>query len=204
MTLKLRIVLLEIPFVMWRSLLLIISLAVIAIGFACGGQNSRGADSPTESYKRLYAAVKSKDTEAIKKQLTKKTLDFGVMSSQRYNKTLDAAYENGFTDTTFSESLPTIRDERIKDNMGSIEVWNSKNSVWEDLPFINEDGGWKLAQGDLFAGSFKSPGKGRDQREKEAANAVGANTVQPLTNTNGNRPLVVKTPAGMPAINKAK
>ena len=204
MTLKLRIVLLEIPFVMWRSLLLIISLAVIAIGFACGGQNSRGADSPTESYKRLYAAVKSKDTEAIKKQLTKKTLDFGVMSSQRYNKTLDAAYENGFTDTTFSESLPTIRDERIKDNMGSIEVWNSKNSVWEDLPFINEDGGWKLAQGDLFAGSFKSPGKGRDQREKEAANAVGANTVQPLTNTNGNRPLIVKTPAGMPAINKAK
>ncbi len=204
MTLKLRIVLLEIPFVMWRSLLLIISLAVIAIGFACGGQNSRGADSPTESYKRLYAAVKSKDTEAIKKQLTKKTLDFGVMSSQRYNKTLDAAYENGFTDTTFSESLPTIRDERIKDNMGSIEVWNSKNSVWEDLPFINEDEGWKLAQGDLFAGSFKSPGKGRDQREKEAANAVGANTVQPLTNTNGNRPLIVKTPAGMPAINKAK
>lgn len=189
---------------MLRSLLLIISLAVIAIGFACGGQNSRGADSPTESYKRLYAAVKSKDTEAIKKQLTKKTLDFGVMSSQRYNKTLDEAYENGFTDTTFSESLPTIRDERIKGNMGSVEVWNSKNSVWEDLPFINEDGGWKLAQGDLFAGSFKLPGKGRDQREKEAANAVGANTVQPLTNTNGNRPLVVKTPAGMPAINKAK
>ena len=182
-----------------RTFLLVIVVSILAIGFAC-----RTADSPTEAYKRVFAAVKSKDIEAIKKQLTKKTLDFGVMSSQRYNKTLDEAYENGFTDTTFSESLPTIRDERIKDNMGSIEVWNSKNSVWEDLPFINEDGGWKLAQGDLFAGSFKLPGKGRDQREKEAANAVGANTVQPLTNTNGNRPLVVKTPAGMPAINKAK
>ena len=186
---------------MLRPLLLIVALAVIAIGFACGV----GADSPTESYKRLYAAVKSKDTEAIKKQLTKKTLNFGVMSSERYNKTLEQAYENGFTDTTFSESLPTIRDERVKDNMGAIEVWNSKNSVWEDLPFINEDGAWKLAQGELFAGTFKSPGKGRDQREKEAANAIGTSGVQPLTNTNGNRqPIVVKTPAGMPAINNAK
>ena len=61
--------------------------------------------------------------------------------------------------------------------MGSVEVWNSKDSRWEDLPFIKEDGSWKLAVGELFAGTFKieAVGRGRDFREKEAANAQDPN-----------------------------
>ena len=110
--------------------------------------------------------------------------------------------ENGHTETTFSDTLPPIRDERIKDNMGAIEVWNSKSSKWEDLPFIYEDGAWKLAVGEAFAGSFKSPGKGRDQLEKEAANAI-SNTL-PAVNMNANSNTVTvanSTPAG-PKANK--
>lgn len=149
-------------------------LVIAAIGFACGqGANvGGGADSPTEAYKRLFAAVKSKDIEAIKKQLSKSTIEFGAMAAQRNNTPVEKMYANGFTATTFAESLPEIRDERIKDNMGALEVRNVKENKWEDLPFVLEDGAWKLAVGDLFADTYKSPGRGRDSLEKEAANSA--------------------------------
>ena len=163
-------------------------ISVMSLVFACGGQNDSGGGggaSPTEAYKRLFGAVKAKDTEAIKKLLTKKSLELGVMQSQRNKKTLEQVYENGFTGTTFAETLPNIRDERVNGEMGAVEVWNSKDSKWEDLPFIREDGGWKLAIGDLFAGSFLSPGEGRDFLEKQAANAV-SNTAVVMPNANSN------------------
>ena len=158
--------------------------AFIITTFSCGGQSAAGGgDTPTDAYKKLYAAVKSKDIEAIKKQLTKKSIDFGKMAAERNKTPIEKMYENGFTATTFSNTLPTMRDERINGDMGALEVWNSKDSRWEDLPFIREDGTWKLAVGDLFAGSYQSPGKGTDQLEKEAANAV-SNTQIPSVDTN--------------------
>ncbi|MEO7539988.1 MAG: hypothetical protein ABIV21_08160 [Pyrinomonadaceae bacterium] len=162
---------------MLRIYLLGSLLLITAIGFACGSQNtnvsvSGGADSPTEAYKRLFAAVKSKDIEAIKKELTKKSIEFGAMAAQRNNTPIEKMYSNGFSATTFADSLPEMRDERIKDNMGALEVKNVKENKWEDLPFILEDGAWKLAVGDLFADSYKSPGRGRDSLEKEAANSA--------------------------------
>ncbi|MEP6787747.1 MAG: hypothetical protein ABJB40_04905 [Acidobacteriota bacterium] len=186
---------------MQRIFFLLIVLFFLAIVFGCGGANGISGDSPTEAYKRLFAAVKSKDTEAIKKQLTKKTIDLGKMSMTRYKKTEQEAYENGFTSTTFSESLPNIRDERVKDTMGSVEVWNSKESRWEDLPFIIEDGTWKLAMGELFAGSFKSPGKGRDQLEKEAANAISNSEKAPSLYPNSNNITASNAPPPAPNSN---
>ncbi len=143
------------------ALLAILTFSIAFIGSACQEPTpGAGEDSPTGAYKSLYAAVKSKDTEAIKAVLTKKSIEFGKMASERNKTPLEKVYENGFTATTFSETMPNIRDERIKDDMGAVEVWNSKDSRWEDLPFIKEDGGWKLAVGDMFAGSYQSPGPG--------------------------------------------
>jgi len=175
---------------MLRLFILIWALSVIAIGLACSDINTSGGASPTDAYKQLYAAVKSKDIEAIKKHLTKKTIEFGVAAAARSGTTVERMYENGFTSTTFSGTLPTIRDERVKDNMGAIEVWNTEKSLWEDLPFINEDGAWKLAIGELFSGAFKSPGKGRDEREKEAANIISNPAAPPASNADNN----IKTP----------
>ena len=169
---------------MQRSLSLIIALSILTVGFACGGSKSISGDSPTEAYKRLFAAVKNKDAEAVKKQLTKKSIDIVAAAAAQNNTPPEKMFENGLTATTFSDTLPAIRDERVKDNMGAIEVWNSKDSKWEDLPYMIEDGTWKLAVGDLFARTFKFPGLGRDQREKEAANAMTNRTFQGNTNSN--------------------
>ncbi|MEP7074692.1 MAG: hypothetical protein ABI878_02695 [Acidobacteriota bacterium] len=160
---------------MQKIVILSITLFSIALAISCssqGGASTSTSDTPTAAYKRLYAAVKSKNTEAIKGEMSKQSITFVQSVSAVQKKTIEEVYSNGLTGTTFSETMPELRDERVKDNMGAIEVYNSKESKWEDLPFVLEDGKWKLALGDAFKGTFVSPGKGRDQKEKEAANAT--------------------------------
>ena len=177
--------------------LLTLTLTIFAVVLvACGdaGGNGTGSspapNSPTAAYHRLYAAVKAKDTEAIKSLMSKKTHELAMVASQQNKVPLEKVYENGFTATTFADSLPEIREERIKDDMAAIEVWNEKDKVWEDLALVYEDGGWKFAFGDLFAGSYKSPGKGRAQLEREAANKMGNNMIEikPAMNANMMKP----------------
>jgi len=169
--------------------MLIIVIFVLA-ALACGD----GPDSPIAAYRRLHAAVKAKDTEAIKKEMTKATIELGIVTSQRNNKPVEKAYENGMTATTFAAGLPDMRDERVRGEMGAVEVWNAADKVWEDLPFILQDGAWKLAIGDAFLGLYKSPGPGRDEREKEAANAARPQMPMPNSNSNTNKPLIIQPP----------
>lgn len=164
--------------------------AFAVFGLACQSQKApepapkpttkgEGGTSPIDAYKKLYAAVKSKQTEAIRDVLSEKTIGFAQFASERQNQPFEKVLENGFTMTTFSETLPEMRDERVKGDSGALEVWNSKESRWEDLPFIKEDGSWRLAIGDLFSGSFESPGKGMAQIESEASNQM--NKMVPIT-----------------------
>jgi len=191
-----------------RSLLFTALLtALLAFLLACGntptntaGTTTATTGSPTEAYKQLYAAVKSKDTEQIKGVMSKKTQAFAEMVAGRQNDPIEKVYQNGFTATTFSESLPEIRDERVKDHFGSVEVYNSKDKRWEDLGFVYEDGAWKFAMGEMFAGSFQSPGKGRAIKEQEAANLMNGNNMIPQIPTNANNANVkIITPKQIPA-----
>ena len=183
-----------------RIFLLTLLLVVLTlIGFACGEGNtstgSQNGDSPTNSYKQLYAAVKAKNLDAIKQQMSKNSLTFAEAVSQQQKTPIEKVFENGFTATTFSEKLPEIRDERIDGTNGAVEVWNSKESRWEDLPYVKEETGWKLAVGDLFKGTWKSPGKGRAVREMEAANAInGGAQMAPIhySNTSSNSNVIQK------------
>lgn len=182
---------------MKKIILLALLLMFIAAAFSCGtNRPTPGSDTPTEAYKRLYNAVKSKNTDAVKNELTEKTISFGKGAAAQYGKPEASLFENGFTATTFAETMPAIRDERVKDNMGAVEVWNSKDSRWEDLPFMLENGVWKLAVGELFGGSYQKPSKGRDTIEREAANAINANNVIELPSNNTNKPPKVITPKG--------
>lgn len=144
-------------------------------------------DTPTDAYKRLYAAVKEKNTEKIKGEMSARTRDFAESLAERQNNPVEKVYENGFTGTTFAPTLPEIRDERVGGCWGAVEVRNNKDQRWEDLPFVNEDGVWKFAVGEMFGGTFKSPGKSMDAREREAANVARGNAPPPpnlMGNTN--------------------
>lgn len=133
------------------------------------------AQSPTEAYQMLYAACKAKDSDKIKQLMSKASLGLAGMSASQQKKSLDQILENGLVAPTLAPSITEIRDERVKDNFGKIEVKNEKENRWEDLPFILEDGGWKLAVGDLFAGTFDPNNilpKGKGQDEMEASNKM--------------------------------
>ena len=176
---------------MQRIFLLFAALVVVGGAFSCGGGKATydaHGDTPTEAYKRLFAAVKSGDPNNIRAEMTKKTIQFAAGTAKQMGKTEDEQIIHGMTATTYSENMPEIRDERVKDNMGAVEVWNSKDSKWEDLPFMIEDGKWKFAIGDAFAGSFKSPGKGRNEIDREAANAMRPPQTPMIRNVNANIP----------------
>ncbi|MFZ1702259.1 MAG: hypothetical protein WBO10_16370 [Pyrinomonadaceae bacterium] len=170
---------------MKRIALLSIVLSLLAVALSCSNTPSNASDSPTEVYKKLFTAVKAKDIDSIKKLVTKRSIDLAATAAKRFGSTTEKMLENGQTATTFSESLPEMRDERIKDNMAALEVWNSQEEQWNDLPFMLEDGTWKLAMGEQFAGTYQLPSIGRDQKEKEAANAANPIQVRPLIDANG-------------------
>jgi hypothetical protein len=131
------------------------------------------AQTPTEAFKMLYAAVKAKDTERIKQMMSRGTLVFADGYAQQTKQTVTKVLENGFTAPTLAESLPEIRDERVKDNFGRIEVRNDRENRWDDLPFVFEDDGWKLAVGDIFQNIFdpnQTLPKGKAQLEMDASN----------------------------------
>lgn len=130
------------------------------------------AHSPTEAYRMLYAAVKAKDSDTIKQLMSKGSLGLAGMSAGQQKKPLEQILENGLVAPTLAPSITEIRDERVKDSFGAVEVYNEKDKRWEDLPFIIEDGGWKLAVGELFSDTWKSPGKSQGQIETEASNKM--------------------------------
>lgn len=179
-----------------RTLLLAFVLVSMGVFYACGSaETSTGkAQTPTAAYEQLFKSVKSKNTEEIKKVMSKGTLAFAATAAGQYKKSEAEVLANGFSQTTFSDTLPPMRDERVSDKFGAVEVYSKKSSQWEDVPFVLEDGGWKLAIGDQFGGNFKSPGPSRTTREKINANAAGQGDLVPYGNGNMNtnvKPIVI-------------
>jgi len=149
------------------------------------------AETPTEGFKILFAAVKAKDSERIKQMMSKGTLAFAEGYAAQSKQTMDEALRNGFTGPALADSLPEMRDERVRDNFGAVEVFNPKENRWEDLPFVLEDGGWKLAVGDVFQKTYKKPGKSIGEMETKIPNVSdfptsipGNQKMPPISNTN--------------------
>ena len=149
------------------------------------------AKTPMEAYRMLFAAVKSQDSAKIKSMLSKGSMLLAEMAAGQQKKTIEEVIKNGFTETTFVDDYPQMRDPRVKGNFGAVEVWNASRKQWEDIPFILEDGGWKAAFGDAFGKKWESPGKGQSIIEQENANANNPNAMiqrmpAPNSNTAGN------------------
>lgn len=177
----------------YKIILSILILVFASANFACDKQS---AQSPTEAYKALYAAVKAKDTEKIKAVMSKNSLGLAEVMASRYNQTIEKSLENGFLETTFADALPQMRDERVKGNFGAVEVYNEKLKRWDDTNFVLEDGAWKLAVGDVFKGSYQSPGKGEAQIEAEKNNPMTDANMMTAPNTNGAFPTGNMMPNG--------
>ena len=151
-----------------------------------GGDPATAINSPIEAYSFLFEAVKKGDTDAIKQISSKATRELAQFSANTYKKSCFDSYKNGFTDTAMQEKMPETRDLRVEGDVASMEVKNAKGT-WEDVPFVKEGNGWKLAIGDLFFGKIKRVGTPQSIREQENANARGLGNIplNPMANKNG-------------------
>ncbi len=190
--------------IFYRIIGLILLLAVIAFAFSCKPSDSKGtssnasvakapkekvdvgnAQSPMDAYKMLFKAVKAEDSESIRKMMSAASLKFAEGAAAQRKQSVDEILKNGFYASTITEVLPDMRDERVKDEFGAVEVWVTKEQKWEDTNYVKETDGWKIAVGDVFGGTFKSPGQSQSIKEQLAANTSGKGLV-PYTNSNSN------------------
>ena len=119
--------------------LFIALVAFLIIG--CGGA-AQPAASPTDVLKTFIEASKKKDVEAIKKTLSKGSLDLAEEAAKKQNITVDELFKKD--DTKMSEELPELRNEKIEGDTATVEVKDNVGG-YDTLPFVRENGGWKLA-----------------------------------------------------------
>jgi hypothetical protein len=176
-----------------KQLAVIVSLAIIAaISVACdSGTNTNtntntnansnansnktaAADNPETSpiaaFKILYAATQKKDVENIKKGLSAKTLLLVADIAKKQQRSMDETLKENLSDPDYnSPTIPEARNEKINGNEATIEVIAPKTGQWTELPFVKEEGRWKLAYDKLKQDELATMDKEAPDQPGEAA-----------------------------------
>lgn len=134
---------------------------------------AEAAASPADVYRALFTAVHGSDTEAIEHLLSQATIDYASEQARTEQKTLAQVIANGLTFTTSAREMPELGEERLGESTAILKVRNYALDRWEELPFVKENGRWKLGIGDLNRGGFRAPAT------EPAAIETGAKTPAP-------------------------
>jgi len=120
--------------------------------FGCSSLQQPQTKSPTEVMKALNEASKAKDVAGIKNSISKGTLSLIEESAKAQNTTVDELLkkDNG---APFKD-LPEMRNEKIEGDTATVELKNATSNDWETVPFVKEDGVWRLAL-DKYLEDFK-------------------------------------------------
>jgi hypothetical protein len=100
--------------------------------------------SPTATFKAFFEASKKKDSVAMKKSLSKSTVEMFDKLAKEQNKSTDEMLK-GLDKDGKEEKIPETRNEKITGDSATLEVKNDKTDKWDTLPFVKEDGEWKIA-----------------------------------------------------------
>jgi hypothetical protein len=120
-----------------------ILLVILALAFwGCG--MFQPAESPTGTLKNYVEATQKKDVAAIKQTLSGGTLKMIEESAQRRGTTLDEVLTKDAGGTTYKQA-PETRNEKIEGDAATLEVKNAATADWDRIPFVREEGKWKIA-----------------------------------------------------------
>ena len=98
--------------------------------------------TPTATLKAFYEASKKKDATAMKKTLSKGSLDMFEKQAKEQGKSFDDLLKS---DQHTPDKMPETRNEKIDGETATLEVKNDQTNNWDTLPFVKEDGEWKIA-----------------------------------------------------------
>jgi len=131
--------------------------AALAVIFAVSACSLLSGSTPTATFKAFYEASKKKDAAGMKKTLSKGTLDMFDKLAKEQNKTTDEMLKEVDKDDK-SEKMPETRNEKITGDTATLEVKNDKTNRWDPLPFVKENGEWKIALDKFLEDMMKSLG----------------------------------------------
>ncbi len=108
--------------------------------------------TPTAAFKTFYEAAKKNDIEGMKRSMTKKTMAVMEKAAAEEKKSVDEAFKEMNKDAP--SSVPEIRNEKIDGDKATVEIKDDKMKDWSTVPFVKENGQWKIALADAMAGAM--------------------------------------------------
>jgi hypothetical protein len=119
-----------------------ILVAFLALAFASCSMFQQAA-TPTDTLKKFVEASQKKDVEAIKQTLSSGTIKMIEESAKKQNITLEESLKKD--DSNALKEMPETRNEKIEGDTATVEVKNKATNDWDKIPFVKEDGKWKIA-----------------------------------------------------------
>jgi hypothetical protein len=123
------------------GLFLIFALATIAFATACS--RNAASMSPTEVFKAYYDASMKKDYATAKQYLSKNSQALLEKAAQAQNKSLEEMMSQSADVAKAQNETPQYGNEQINGDTATIDVSGKGQTV--KMPFVKEDGGWKIA-----------------------------------------------------------
>ena len=117
----------------------VLMLAAMSV-FSCSSEKAPA--TPLETFKTYTKAIKQKDTTTMKLLLSSESIKMHEQQAKEQGVTLDDIVKR---ETLFSEGQTTVqfRNEKIDGERATLEV-KSAAGVWQTVPFVFEEGQWKI------------------------------------------------------------
>jgi len=126
-----------------------IIIALVALFFiGCGGAaNAPPTASPTDVLKTYIDASDRKDLAALKQTFSKGTMKMYEDAAQKKQISLDEVIKDQFELASSAElkSKLELGKETIEGDTATVEVKDNSTGNLERIPFVKEDGVWKVA-----------------------------------------------------------
>ncbi len=102
--------------------------------------------SPKDALEAFVAAVKAKDEDAVKAALSEKTNKMFALQTKTSGKSVLDLFNSGEFEAI--SKLPETRNEKIDGDKATLEAKDPDGDDWDEMPFVRENGSWKLAFAD--------------------------------------------------------
>ncbi len=127
--------------------------AILSLVLLSGCTGDAKPETPVETFKTYINAVKQKDTTKMKLLLSADSIKMHEQEAKAQNLTLDDVVKR---ETLFSEGQKVVefRDETVEGERATLQVKNSFGA-WESIPFVRENGEWKIDKKGYVDGLLK-------------------------------------------------
>jgi PBP1b-binding outer membrane lipoprotein LpoB len=113
----------------------------------CRTETTPQTPSPTDVLKAYIEASDRKDLAAVKKTFSKGTMKMYEDAAQKRQISVDEVIKDQFESPSSGELKSKIQSgkETIEGDIATVEAKNNVTGELEKIPFVKEDGVWKIA-----------------------------------------------------------